>query len=340
MNRYSWQKGKTVRLVILLTVSMLVPAVAFGQVASIDSVDDVKAAFDEAMNEESLQDRISLLEQLEQDIDQLLFEISSNTRDRVDLLSYKFKVQQSLAEYPESRVTFGQYIAAVKNTFPTVQAETIVEMVIDQHYHKADHAENVALIDEALDEYANDLNVTPFLLLRKAQCVRTLHGRLTDAYAPLEILIAEYPDSKWRPMGMRLLSIVQLQEVNVKAALATLSLLESQYRGTWYEHYAHMKPAAIMEKRQGNPEGAMSRYNDSLQKFSDHCFGTYIRKEIKRLQEIVEQQLIDQALQGLAQNNNCGNDSGDMLVWANPSEKLRKSHISVAWCFFDEDIYR
>ncbi len=308
-------RQKTMILAAVLAVSMILPAGAAGDDEQ-DAVSQVKEAFNEAMGK-PLEQRVGELENLERLVDDLLFSVQGNGSAKVDLLMYRYRVQRALAKFPESRATFGQYVAAVKNAFSPVQARTIIETVINRHFHRDSGVECVELINEALDEYKDDSHLTPLLLLRKGEVLSQLNGRYYDAFVPLKQLIAEYPESEWRPDGMRLLANLQTNSGQLEKAFGTLALMEEQYQGSWYSHYAHMRPAAIMEVRQGNVEGAIQRYRESLEKYPDHCFSVYIRGEIERLQEVLEQQLIDLALDGLAkEDSECESSIQDMLIFS------------------------
>jgi len=81
--------------------------------------------------------------------------------------------------------------------------------------------------------------------------------------------------------------------------LKTLDLIERQYAGTWWEQYAHIKDAVIFEKRQGKPQKALERYRATLEKFPSHKYGPFIRRQINRIQGVIEQKLIDDALKGV-----------------------------------------
>ncbi len=302
MNRYHWQKGKTLMLVIILTMGIVLPATkVLAEGGSIDSVADVKAAFDEAMGK-SLQERIPLLEALEEDIDQLLFDGIADQKDKCRTLEFKYRVQSALAEYPEAHETFGRYAQELKAWNQEDRARTaLVEFVRSKRLAK-DLVECVAIGDATLEHWSNDETVAPAVLLEKALCLSRMNGRGNDAIPVLNGIIENFLDSPIRPKAMRQLAHLQANGWGdgPNAALAALSLLEQQYRGTWWEQYAHMKPAMIFEKREGNPQKALERFQATLSKFPDHKFATFCRREIERLQGVIEEQLIQDALEGFA----------------------------------------
>ncbi len=298
--RNGHRKVGTTILAALVTGSLFFTMTAYGG-GDLSPAGRIKAGFDAAMGK-PLEQRISLLEGVEQEIDQKVFDGTFTGKGRVEPLWVLFQVQQKLAKYPASRGTFGQYVSAVKSAFGDVQATTIIEGVIDRQYRRGDKIERVALIDQALEVYADHLEITPYLLLRKAQGIVQLIGRTSEAIAPLEKAIAEYPDSRWRPWAMRTLANVQVASSQDDAALSTLTLMEQLYKGTWFEQYAHMHAGTILENRKGDPQGALERYQETLRRFPDHHFSGYVRTEIERLQKIIEEQLIRDALDDLGRN--------------------------------------
>jgi predicted negative regulator of RcsB-dependent stress response len=83
-------------------------------------------------------------------------------------------------------------------------------------------------------------------------------------------------------------------------ALGMLALLKTQYSQTKWEHYADMQQAAVWEHR-GEPQKALALYQQSLRNYPDHLYGPHIHLQIDRLQKTIEEQLIQDALQGIAQ---------------------------------------
>jgi hypothetical protein len=139
----------------------------------------------------------------------------------------------------------------------------------------------------------------------------------------LETVISDYLDSSWRPEAMRLLANLQANGYggDAVAALQTLGLLEQQYRGTWWEQYAHMKPGMIYDVREGDPQKALVRFQETLAKFPDHKFATFCRHEIERLQKVIEQQLIQDAIQGLSLNDEDQCHRPSIIVKATPLQR-------------------
>ena len=84
------------------------------------------------------------------------------------------------------------------------------------------------------------------------------------------------------------------------SALSTLSLLKQQYPKTKLEHYADMRPAAIYEYGKGQPQKALEIYQATLRRYPDHMYAPYIHKQIERLQKVIEEQVIEDALEDLA----------------------------------------
>ena len=106
---------------------------------------------------------------------------------------------------------------------------------------------------------------------------------------------------------MRVLANVQVGTSQDNAALSLLALMEQQYQGTWHGQYAHMHVATILERRKGDVQAALAQYQESLRRYPNHHFSGFIRSEISRLQSVVEEQLIQDALQDLAKakTNQC-----------------------------------
>jgi hypothetical protein len=266
-------------------------------------VDEIKADFDRAMKQ-TLAERVPSLNVLDQAIEQRLFEGDAPTGEaRVNLNWYRFRVKQELAKHPEAKRAFGRYADVLRQTLPRRQGTAIVERVVNRFSPKANPGMCVQLFDAALEKLAEDDPVRPFLLLRKAQCLERLPGRRAEGIPVVEKLIGQHPDSEHRPAGMRLLAKLQVITGEDDTSLQTLQLMQQQYAGTWYEQWAHIFQASIWERRKGEPQKALRIYRGSLDQFQNHHFAGYVRSEIARLQDVIEGQLIDDALEGIGRND-------------------------------------
>ena len=157
------------------------------------------------------------------------------------------------------------------------------------------------LAGAVLDALPEDGELKAAALYHQARARYRLNGRLADCAASCETLIAEHPDSPWRGKAMRLLANAHLGRGQYKPALATLELLKAQHPGTKLEQYADMRPAAIWEVR-GEPQKALARYHATLERHPDHLYSPYIHRQIERLQGVIEEQLIRDALEGLGRH--------------------------------------
>src|SRR5690606_917291 len=83
----------------------------------------------------------------------------------------------------------------------------------------------------------------------------------------------------------------------------TLELIKQQYPGTALEHYADMRAAAIWEYGRGDPHKALAAYQATLARHKDHLYAPYVHRQMQRLHGVIEQQLIQDALEGLAKKD-------------------------------------
>ena len=184
------------------------------------------------------------------------------------------------ARHAEARQTLARYAAELKRWPKKPEARSALIRFIRGRHQSGAAEEVIATAEAALESWADDAELAAGLLHYKAWGLTRLNGRIPEAVPVLEKLIQDFPNSPWRPKAMRLLANLQANGSagGHGAALATLRLMEQQYAGTWYEQYAHMKPAMIYEVRMGNPQAALQRYEESLRKFSDHKYATFCRR--------------------------------------------------------------
>ncbi len=313
MNRYFWQKGKTLVLVIVLAMGIALPAL--GEGASIDSVADVKVAFDEAMGK-SLQERIPLLEQLEEDIDQAIFDNTLIDKDKAEGLYYKFHTQLQLAKYPESYQTYSAYIQSIQDYSNATRAHSVFYRDVNKWKFQKDYVQCASIGQVLAEDFANDADIASTALFHLAWSKYWMNGTMNQCVQVCNQLIEQYLDSPWRAKTMRLLANAQFALGEHDNALGTLGLLKRQYPDTKLEHYADMRPAAIYEYGKGDPQTALDIYQQSLVNYSDHMYAPYIHRQIERLQEVIEEQLIQDALEGFAKAPPSDCDRKSLIVRA------------------------
>jgi tetratricopeptide (TPR) repeat protein len=284
----------------------------------------IKSDFDAAMGK-PLSERIPDLEAIDQKIGEAMREQSLAKRDRLRLLEMEYLIRVNTAKYPDATETFGRYAAELKSWDQPERARAALMSQVDRVSWGKDESHHVELIDQALESWPNDPDVTPRLLYKKAQVLIALNGRTPEAIPALNKIIEEHMESAYRPRAYRDLAALQASGVKdaggARAALQTLTLMEQQYRGTKWEQVAHILAAEVFEKKQGEPQKALARYQESLKKFPDHWFATHCRKQIDRLQLVIEEQLIRDALEGLGKKDAEQPDDADADVKVGQAEE-------------------
>lgn len=273
-------------------------------------VDEIKAKFDSAMHK-PLAERVPALNTLDEQIEQQLFEGAVVGGPQLNLHWLRFRVKQELAKHPDAAEAFGRYADAVRQTMPRRQGIAIIERVVNRLSPRANPGMCVPLFDAALKVLPKDDPARPFLMLRKAQCLERLPGRRAEGIPVVTKLIGQYPDSPYRPAAFRELAKLQVIASEDEASLKTLTLMQQQCAGTWYEQWAHIFQASIWERRKGEPQKALSIYHESLERFPNHHFAGYVRSEIERLQGVIEKQLIQDALEGIGRKKDAVPDQAD-----------------------------
>lgn len=275
----------------------------------------VKAQFDAAMSK-PLSERVPHLDRLAEQIGQEVLSGNVMGKEKVDVLRYKYLAEINQAKYNEAHASFGQYAQTLRGWEHRGRARATICEEVRNRLLARDVMEAEATATISLEHWADDAKAAPALLYYKARALTEQAGRADEALPALEEIIVDHPDSPWRPKALRWMAHLQANGYGEgsKAALQTLSLLESQYAGTWWEQYAHMKPAAIWERRMGEPQKALERYRETLEKFPDHKFATHCRGEIERLQLVIEEQLIRDALEGLGKADPEPAEEGEQRV--------------------------
>ncbi len=246
-----------------------------------------------------LEERIGLLEELEQKIDKYIFEGTLTGKAKTDGLYYKYHSQLQLAKYPESHQTYISYLKSIKDYSNANRAHAVFYRDMDRLMRKSDFTDCSSICGKVVSEFTSDTNLAATALYYQARSQYRMIGMLSQCERACNKLISEYTTSCWRPYAIRLLAQSFHRRASNNAALSTLSLLKQQYSGTKFEHYADMRAAAIYEVGKGDSQKALEIYQRSLQRYPDHFYSPYIHRQIERLQKIIEDQLIQDALEGI-----------------------------------------
>ena len=281
--------------VLLAFAGMVVAVPAW---AAPGSTDQIKARFDEAMSQ-PLAERVGSLQELDEKMGQALAEVTS-VKERAYIHKLRYRSRRGLGRYEAAHQSFAEFASAMRR-WDEQRAQRAVPEFVQKRLSPGQRGEVVALADAALASWAGHDQAAPALLYLKAKALSRMANRAGEALPVLERAVSQYPESAYHPRSLRLMGHLQANGYGDgdEAALKTLKVIERQYAGTWWEQYAHMKPAVIFEKRQGDPQKALERYRETLDKFPSHKYGPFIRRQINRLQGVIEKQLIDDALKGV-----------------------------------------
>jgi tetratricopeptide (TPR) repeat protein len=257
----------------------------------------VKADFDAALVK-PLSERVPELEALDASLSAGLTSGELAGKDRTEGLYYQYHTRRQLARYPEACRSYADYLVSIRQRTGIKGARRQLESDLKGLLRRGEHGHVDELSGAVLEELGQDDAVKAAALYHQARARYRLNGRLADCVASCEALIAEHPESPWRGPGMRLLANAQLGRGKYKEALGVLELLKAQGKGTKLEHYADMRPGAIWEVR-GEPQKALAVYQGTLERYPDHMYSPYVHRQIERLQKVIEEQLIQDALEGL-----------------------------------------
>ena len=285
-------------VILLLFVLIYSVAIAKGAGGGDDIIAQIKSDFDTAMSK-PLEERIALLEDLEQRIDKYISEGTLTGKAKADGLYYKYHIQLQLAKYPESYQTYILYLRSIKDYSNASRVHAVFYRDMDKLFRKSDFTNCSSICEQVASEFSSDANIASTALYYQARSQYRMIGMLSHCERACNKLISEYTTSHWRPYAMRLLAQSFHRRGSNNSALSMLDLLKQQYSGTKFEHYADMRSAAIYEVGKGNPQKALEVYQQSLQRYSDHFYSPYIHRQIERLRKIIEDQLIQDALEGI-----------------------------------------
>lgn len=266
-------------------------------------VRQIKKQFTEAM-QHPLAERVLALKQVRQQMNQALEGQALSPKQRVATLQMQYRLEKAVARYSNAKDVFGQYAQALKDWGPPNRARRIlIERVKHVHESRAFN-QSIAAADAALAHWAEDSKAAAALRYYKAQSLREVPGRADEALPILETIVQEHMESPFRPKAMRDLGVLQASGLkDAGSAIDTFKLMQQQYRDTRWEQLAHLMPAVIWEVRHGKPQKALERYRATLEQFPDHKYAVFCRAQIRRLQDVIEQQLIDDALKDVRRDD-------------------------------------
>jgi tetratricopeptide (TPR) repeat protein len=286
---------------VVLVAQVLWSTSAPAQTAPADTVAQIKAAFDQAMAK-PLAERIPDLEALEQRIASDLFEGKLAGEQTIGGLRYLYHTRMQLAKHDEAYGTYCDYLHAVEGQRTPAEAYATYLRDLDAWVLQKDYPHLEGLCTRVREVLADHAAIAEAALYHRAYANYRMNGRLQRCIELCSALISEHPDSVWRPKAYRVLANAQLGRGEYDSALGTLSLLKQQYPDTQFEHYADMRPAAIWEMR-GEPQKALEIYQQSLKNYPDQIYWAHIHRHMERLQSVIEQQLIQDALEGLGKKD-------------------------------------
>jgi len=270
-----------------------------------ETIKPIEDAFNQAMGA-PLHERIGLLGALEQRIDSHVFSGQLSGHAKTLGLYYKFHTQLQQAKYREFCQTYADYIKNIKAVENVPAAKAAFLRNLTDWQRRQDYAFCASVCETMAEELAGESDLAATAVYYEAYCKFRLNGTMNQCVALCAKLIADYPESSYKPLAMRMLANAYMAQGNPDSALNTLALLKRQYPNTQWEHYADMRPAIVWEKGRGDPQKALAIYTDSLARYPDHMYGPYIQKQIQRLRKVIEEQLIMDALEGVVKNEDSG----------------------------------
>lgn len=318
---------------VTLTVAVVVVFQTSGSVLGEDTsspgdvtISKLRKNFNSAVNR-PLAERAPVLERMRESLSQRLSAGTLGKKAHPQALLLMFDVERQLAEHASAARTFGRYAEAMREAGDVKRARKAVWELVRRRWMAGEHVETACLAAAAAPVFSDDSEGEASLMYLEARAIANQPGRTNEALPLLEKIVSDHPDASARAQAMRTLAHYQGNGYGdgEKAALATLALMEAQYKGTWWEQYAHMKPAMIFEIRQHDPQKALARYEQTLERFPDHRFATYCRRQIERLRGVIEQQLIQDALEGLGKADEVDEDQAQaklplddhLVMWLN-----------------------
>jgi len=282
--------------------AVITACIAWAAPAQAGPVDEVKAEFDAAMKK-PLAERVPELNALDETIGRRVFGEGLSGEAKAKALRYRYHVRRQLAKYPDAYETYARQLLAWREAGQARRGHTTFLRDLNRWQRRRDHGHIAAVCRQVRQDVAADEKIEAAALYHLAKANYRMAGMLERALPLCERLIEEHPESPWRPEAMRVLANTQFGLGKEDQAIATLQLLEQQYPGTKLAHYADMRRAAVWEYGRGEPQKALSIYQQTLEKYPDHMYGAYAHRQIERLQRVIEKQLIDDALEGIGRRD-------------------------------------
>jgi tetratricopeptide (TPR) repeat protein len=268
-----------------------------------------------------LAERIGALEALEKQIDRGIADSTLAGTDKGDALYYKYHLQRNLAKYPEAARTYKAYLRGIKDARGGTAAEAALFRDLTVWKHRRAYVQCASVCEVMAGEFPKGAEIEATALYHLGWSAFRMNGTMNRCVKACKELIGRHPESRWRPWGMRLLANAYLAQGEHDSALGVLAMLKEQYAGTRWEHYADMRVGIVWEKGMGDPQKGLDLYMQSLERYPDHVYGPYVQKQIARLQKVIEEQLILDALAAVARGEApvCGMKS--LIVKAGPPDK-------------------
>lgn len=285
-------------MVIILAAIVILPGANAAGDLQEGAIAQMKADFDSAMAQ-PLEDRITLLENLEQEIDDAIYKGDLTDKAMTTGLYFRFRTQQELAKYPESCLTYAVYILSIKDYSNTARAHSVFLCDVGKWSRQRDYAQCASICEAVADICSDERDILATALYHTALSKYWMNGTKKECMEVCVKLIAKHLDSPWRPKAMRLLANSYAGYGKFDAAVGMLDLLKEQYPDTRFARYADMRVASYYEYIKGDPQKALEVYQRSLVRYPDHIYAPYIHRQIKHLQKIIEEQLILDALEGI-----------------------------------------
>ena len=145
---------------MILAVGLALPATRLLAAGPpINSVADVKAAFDQAMGK-ALAERVPLLEALEEGIDQAIFDGTLTGKDhkgKAQGLYYKFHTQLQLAKYLQAKQTYATYIGSLRDSKGKAKALAVFQANVARWARQRNLVQCVSICETMAKEFAQEI---------------------------------------------------------------------------------------------------------------------------------------------------------------------------------------
>ncbi len=160
MKRSNLKQCGTMVFGVVLATSFILPAsTALGQQLQ-DPAAQIKAAFDQAMAK-PLNEQIPLLEALEQQIEQDIFQGRLAGKAKAKGLYYKYHLQKQLAKYPQAQQTYAAYIRSIKDSGNVQQADSTFIMDLGSWKRRGKIVHCASISETMAEEFAKEPAIMP-----------------------------------------------------------------------------------------------------------------------------------------------------------------------------------